>query len=209
MGNTTDRAGLAAAQFAETARVFAAMASNSELCARIAAAAAAIAQALRSGGKVLFCGNGGSAADAQHWAAELVGRFRGDRRPLAAIALTTDSSALTAIGNDYGFEHIFARQVEGLGRPGDVLVAISTSGRSPNVLAALSAAKTSGLATIGVTGASAAAMAARCDHLIAVPAVETARIQELHAGVGHALCALVEAELGLDAAEMSGPQAVR
>lgn len=209
MGKITDRAGLAAAQFTETARLFAAMASDSKLCARIAAAAAAVAHALRSGGKALFCGNGGSAADAQHWAAELVGRFRNDRRALAAIALTTNGSALTAIGNDYGFEHVFARQVEGLGRPGDVLVAISTSGRSPNVLAALSAAKRLGLATIGVTGASAAAMAERCDHLIAVPAGETARIQELHAGVGHALCALVEAELGLDAAEMSGPQAVR
>lgn len=209
MGKITDRAGLAATQFAETARLFAAMASDTELCARIAAAAVAIAHALRSGGKVLFCGNGGSAADAQHWAAELVGRFRNDRRALAAIALTTDASALTAIGNDYGFEHIFARQVEGLGRPGDVLVAISTSGRSPNVLAALSAAKRLGLVTIGVTGASAATMAEHSDHLIAVPAGETARIQELHAGVGHALCALVEAELGLDAGGTSGPQAIR
>lgn len=209
MGMITDRAGLAAAQFAETGRLFAAMASNTELCARIAAAAVAMANALRSGGKVLFCGNGGSAADAQHWAAELVGRFRNDRRALAAIALTTDGSALTALGNDYGFEHVFARQVEGLGRPGDVLVAISTSGRSRNVLAALAAARQGGLVTIGLTGGAAAAMAEQCDHLIAVPAGETARIQELHAGVGHALCALVEAELGLDVAETSGAQAVR
>ena len=148
--------------------------------------------ALRAGNKILFAGNGGSAADAQHWAAELVSRFNYDRPGLAAIALTTDSSALTAIGNDYGFEYAFARQVEALGRKGDVLIAISTSGNSPNVLRALQAARELGLVTAGFTGAGGARMAERCDVLLRVPSDRTPLIQEGHAALGHLLCAAIE-----------------
>ena len=152
-------------------------------------------EALASRRKVLFAGTGGSAADAQHLAAELVSRFERDRPGLAGIALTTDTSALTAIGNDYGFERLFARQVEALGAPGDVLVAISTSGRSPNVLAALAAARERGLRTIGLTGAAGDAMAPLCDLLLRVPARETPRIQEAHITIGHIVCGLVEERL--------------
>jgi D-sedoheptulose 7-phosphate isomerase len=184
-----------AATLAETAGLLARMAEDGRLCAAAAAAAAAVSQALARGNKLLLCGNGGSAADAQHWAGELVSRFHHDRPGLAAIALTTDSSILTAIGNDYGYERVFARQVEALGAPGDVLFALSTSGRSPNVLAALQAARDRGMLTVGFTGEGGGGMAALCDILLTVPAASTPRIQEGHEVLGHAICALIEATL--------------
>ncbi|HEV7369536.1 MAG TPA: D-sedoheptulose 7-phosphate isomerase [Arenibaculum sp.] len=158
----------------------------------VARAADLLVGALRGGGKVMFCGNGGSAADAQHLAAELMGRFLRDRAPLAAVALTVDTSALTAIGNDYSFDEVFARQIRGLGRPGDALVAISTSGNSANVLEALAVARAAGIATVGLTGASGGRMAELCDLCIRVPAARTDRIQEMHIAVGHLICGLVE-----------------
>jgi phosphoheptose isomerase len=158
----------------------------------IAAACALMRDAVLAGRKVLLCGNGGSAADAQHIAAELVGRFVVERRPLAAIALTTDSSALTAIANDYGYEHVFSRQVEALGAPGDVLVAITTSGTSKNVVAAVAAARAKSVKVIGLTGGGGRAFAASCDAGIAVPSTNTARIQELHITIGHLLCEAID-----------------
>ena len=154
-----------------------------------------IVRALRAGGKILLAGNGGSAADAQHIAAEFVGRFVNDRIPLPAIALTTDTSALTAIGNDYGFEQVFERQVRALGRKGDVFLAISTSGRSPNVLAALKVARELSLTTVGLTGGMQGPMLAHCNLLLAVPSDETAVIQQIHITAAHAICHLVEREL--------------
>jgi len=161
----------------------------------IAVTALTVLSALQNGGKVLLCGNGGSAADAQHIAAELMGRFKAERRALAAIALTTDTSALTAIGNDYDFSDIFARQVEGLGRAGDVLVAISTSGNSENIINAANAAKARGLTVIAFTGESGGALAPLGDHVLKVPSSETSHIQEMHIAVGHMICSLVESGL--------------
>ena len=167
-------------------------ASDEELQSIIRSIAQAIERSLRAGGKLLIAGNGGSAADAQHIAAELVGRFRFDRQPLPAIALTTDTSLLTAIGNDYGFEQVFERQVKGLGRKGDVFLAISTSGNSPNVLSALRAARSLGLGTIGFTGSRGAAMRELCALCLAAPAEETSLIQQIHIVAAHAVCDLVE-----------------
>jgi D-sedoheptulose 7-phosphate isomerase len=149
---------------------------------------------LREGRKVLFCGNGGSAADCQHLAAELVGRQNYDRAAAAGIALTVDTSALTALANDFGYETVFARQVEAIGRPGDVLIGISTSGRSANVVKAIEIASRLGLATVAFTGAQARDMAV-ADHVLAVPASETAKIQELQLMSGHMIFALVERRL--------------
>ncbi|MCW8085834.1 D-sedoheptulose 7-phosphate isomerase [Roseococcus sp. MDT2-1-1] len=173
------------------------MEADEALCAATAQAASLVAASLRAGGKLLICGNGGSAADAQHWAGELVSRFHYDRPGLAAIALTTDSSILTAIGNDYGYECLFARQVEALGRAGDVLFAITTSGRSPNVLRAVEAARAAGLVTVGFTGngPGATEIASRCELCLQVPSALTPRIQEGHEVLGHAVCGLVEAEI--------------
>ena len=155
-----------------------------------------IAGALRDGKKLLLFGNGGSAADAQHIAAEFVGRFLRERRPLPAIALTTDTSALTAIGNDYGFEDVFARQVCGLGAPGDVAIAISTSGSSPNVLRAVEAARGAGLKVVALTGGSGGKLAAAADVTLRVSASTlSARIQETHILIGHVLCELVDRRL--------------
>lgn len=165
-----------------------------DLRAPILAAASAIRRSLASGGKVLFFGNGGSAADAQHWAAEFSGRYMKERFGLAAVALTTDTSALTAIANDYGFDEVFARQVQALARPGDVAVGISTSGNSPNVLAALRKARELGCATVGVLGRDGGQSAALCDVALIYGATQTPRIQEFHAVLGHLLCALAEAE---------------
>lgn len=151
------------------------------------------AEVLRAGGTILFAGNGGSAADAQHLAAELVGRYAYDRRGLAAMALTTDASALTAIGNDYGFERVFARQIEALGRAGDLFIALSTSGRSANVIAALKTARVRGMITVGLTGRGGGAMGEWCDYLLTMPSAETPRIQEGHKVVGHVICGLIEA----------------
>ncbi|HVT54943.1 MAG TPA: D-sedoheptulose 7-phosphate isomerase [Xanthobacteraceae bacterium] len=152
----------------------------------------AVAGALSNGGKVLLCGNGGSAADAQHIAAELVGRYEQERSALAAIALTTDTSALTAIGNDYGFDHVFKRQVLALGKNGDVLIAISTSGKSPNILCALEAAKRLSLLTVGFAGAKDGPMATHCDLMLRAPSEKTPIIQQLHITAAHAICGLVE-----------------
>jgi D-sedoheptulose 7-phosphate isomerase len=154
--------------------------------------AAAIINALRSGKKILLIGNGGSAADAQHIAAEIIGRYKQDRPAYAAIALTTDTSALTAIANDYGFEQVFARQVEGLGARGDVLLALSTSGRSPNILAALRSARERGLVTIGFTGSKGEALGALCDHLFVSPSDDTPVVQQIHLSVAHGICDAIE-----------------
>jgi D-sedoheptulose 7-phosphate isomerase len=159
-----------------------------------------IAAGLRAGNKLLIAGNGGSAADAQHIAAEIVGRYKKDRPAYAAIALTTDTSALTAIGNDYGFEHVFSRQIEGLGRRGDVLLALTTSGRSPNILAALKTARQHGLITIGFTGAKGVGLAASCDHLLVAPSDDTAVIQQIHMAFAHGICEVIEQTL------MQGPR---
>ncbi len=161
----------------------------------LARAADAFAAALRSGRTLLFFGNGGSAADAQHLAAEFVNRFTRDRPALAALALTTDTSVLTSIGNDDDFARIFARQVEALGRPGDVAIGISTSGRSPNILEGLRAARDRDLVTVGFTGRDGGGMPDLCRHLVRVPARETARIQEVHILAGHILCQLVDEAL--------------
>ena len=157
----------------------------------------ACAASIRGGGKLLFFGNGGSAADAQHLATELAVRYKADRAAIAALALTTDSSALTAAGNDLGFERIFARQIEALGRPGDVAIAISTSGKSPNVLAALRQAKAQGLVTAALSGKGGGGFAGLADHLLTVPSDTTARIQEMHITLGQMLCGALEIELGL------------
>ena len=151
-----------------------------------------ICEALTSGHKVLLCGNGGSAADAQHIAAELVGCYEKQRRSWPAIALTTDTSALTAVSNDLGYEQVFARQVLGLAQPGDVLVAISTSGKSKNVLRAAEQAREVGCKTIALTGATAEPLASLCDVVVAVPSTRTARIQEVHITVGHLWCEMVD-----------------
>lgn len=156
---------------------------------------AAIARSFRAGGKVLIAGNGGSAADAQHIAAEMLSRLNVDRHPLPAIALTVDTSVLTAIGNDYGFEKVFERQIRGLGRPGDVFIAISTSGRSPNVLAAMQAARELKLVIVGFTGSRDAPINALCDLRLAAPSEETTLIQQVHITAAHAICGLVEQDL--------------
>lgn len=161
----------------------------------IVAAARCIREALARKNKLLFCGNGGSAADSQHLAAEFMGRYLRERHPQPAIALTVDTSVLTAIANDYDFKSIFSRQVAGLGREGDVLVALSTSGRSENILDALHTAKQLGITTIGLTGASGGEMRGVCDILICTPAERPDRVQELHIATGHILCDLVEATL--------------
>jgi D-sedoheptulose 7-phosphate isomerase len=161
----------------------------------IASTGEVISVALNSGKKVLLCGNGGSAADAQHIAAELVGRYESNRRSWPAIALTTDTSALTAISNDYGFDAVFERQVEGLAQPGDVLIAISTSGKSANVLRAVAKAKEIGCSTIGLTGGQGEPLASVCDYALVVPAQRTARIQEVHILIGHLWCEFLDLKL--------------
>lgn len=167
------------------------------LAASIAAAAEKAARSIERGGKVMFCGNGGSAADAQHLAAELVGRLVRDRRALPGLALSTDSSALTCIANDFGYDEVFARQIEGLGRAGDLLIAISTSGNSRSVVRAVEAARVGGIYTVGFLGRDGGATKALVDLPIIVPADETARIQEAHIFLGHLLCAQIEQSLGI------------
>lgn len=152
-------------------------------------------KALQHGNKIMFCGNGGSAADSQHLAAELVSRYKRDRRAIPSIALTTDTSILTSAGNDYGYEYTFSRQVEALGREGDVLIAISTSGNSPNVLRAIKMAKKMGITTVGFTGEKGGAMTELVDLCLNVPCQNTPRIQEVHITAGHALCDILEQEL--------------
>jgi len=170
-------------------------ASDTKFVAATVAIAEHTARALKNGGKLLLAGNGGSAADAQHIAAELVGRFLLERAPLPALALADNGASVTAIANDYTFADVFARQVAGLGVPGDVVLAISTSGSSPNVLAGVAEARARSMHTIGLTGADGGALASAVDVCIAVPADSTPRIQEAHTVVGHLLCEIVEREL--------------
>ena len=180
----------------ESLDALAAAGGDPEFLKTLAAIAQEIAKALSAGCKIMLCGNGGSAADAQHIAGELLSRFEGDRAPLPAIALTTDTSVLTAIGNDYGYDHVFERQVTGLGNKGDVLIAISTSGRSANILKALDAARAKGVLTVGFTGRKGGEMKSRCDVLLAAPSDRTPVIQQIHITAAHIICGLVERRLG-------------
>jgi D-sedoheptulose 7-phosphate isomerase len=177
------------------AETIALLQATGQLEADILRAAEAWKAALTQGRKVIFCGNGGSAADAQHLAAELMGRFLFDRDPMAAVSLTVDTSALTAIGNDYGFADVFSRQLRGIGVAGDVILGMSTSGNSENVVRAFEAAHSLGISTIGLTGAGGGKMAALSDILIAVPHRQTNHIQEAHIAIGHMICAMVEDNL--------------
>jgi D-sedoheptulose 7-phosphate isomerase len=185
-----DAAKIVAGAFRTTAANFEQLAA--EHAGAVVAAAGLIVDTLKRDNKVMFCGNGGSAADAQHLAAELMGRYLRDRAALAAIALTVDTSALTAIGNDFGFADIFGRQVRGIGRKGDVLVCLSTSGNSVNILSAIAAARDCGIAVVGLTGARGGKMVSLCDLIIRVPSDDTPRVQEMHIAVGHMICELVE-----------------
>lgn len=182
-------------QIQETRRIISAMLADDALLAEVEAVAQACVTALKAGGKILLAGNGGSAADAQHIAGEYVSRFAFDRPGLPAIALATDTSILTAIGNDYGYDKLFARQIQAHAQNGDVFIAYSTSGRSPNVIAALQEAKCRGVVCIGMTGNREGPMKALCDHYLAVPSADTPKIQEGHAVLGHILCGLVERAL--------------
>lgn len=156
-----------------------------------------LSQSLLNGGTVFWCGNGGSASDSQHIAAELVGRFKNNRRPLRSIALNTDTAVLTCIANDFSYQDIFARQIEGQGRPGDVLIGISTSGQSENVLNAFKVAKDMGIVTVGLLGKGGGVAASQVDYTMIVPSDITARVQESHILIGHILCELIELELGI------------
>lgn len=184
-----------AAHFEASLAALTLAARDEALLETTAVIAEALIAALRGGHKLLLAGNGGSAGDAQHIAAEIVGRYKMNRPGWPAIALTTDTSALTAIANDYGFETVFARQVEALGQSGDVFFGYSTSGASANVLAAFAAARRRGLLTVGFTGIRGAAMAAHCDHLFVAPCEETAVVQQIHLMAGHAICDAVEQAL--------------
>lgn len=179
-------------QIDEARSVMAEMHTNSTLHTQVEAAAVACIQCLQAGGKILLAGNGGSAADAQHIAGEFVSRFAFDRPGLPAVALTVDTSILTAIGNDYGYEKLFSRQVQALGCKGDVFIGYSTSGKSPNVLLAFQEARSRGLICIGLTGNRGGPMDELCDYLLEVPSSDTPKIQEGHLVLGHILCGLVE-----------------
>jgi D-sedoheptulose 7-phosphate isomerase len=192
-----DLAAFFQSEFAEHADV--ARKTESALAAAFAGLTGACVKSLRAGGKLLFFGNGGSAADAQHLATELTVRYKANRAAIAALALTTDTSALTAAGNDLGFERVFARQLEALGKAGDVAIAISTSGKSPNIIAALKQAKAMGLVTAALGGKGGGDMASLADHLLVVPSDTTARVQEMHIALGQMLCGAIEIELGLTA----------
>jgi D-sedoheptulose 7-phosphate isomerase len=187
--------GFIRSRLVEAQRLFGLMVADHALQEATEAAASACVASLRRGGKILLAGNGGSAADAQHMAGEYVSRFMYDRPGLAAIALTTDSSILTAIGNDYGYEKLFARQIQALGRAGDVFIGYSTSGTSRNVLLGLETARAAGLTCIGFTGSRGGAMHDLCDIVLAVPSKETPKIQEGHLVLGHIVCAIVEQSL--------------
>lgn len=188
-----DPAATVRAAFEATAANYARLALMSD---QIAEVAGFLVARLERGGTLMLCGNGGSAADAQHIAAELVGRFQTERQPMRALALGQNVSTATAVTNDYAFDQVFARELSAFAKPEDVLIGITTSGTSANVLRALEAARALGAGTVGLTGARAGDLPGLCDRLIQVPADETARIQELHIGVGHALCQIVEAQLG-------------
>lgn len=182
-------------QLEETTRILSMMNMDNELVKNIEAIAAACIDSLRGGGKLLLAGNGGSAADAQHIAGEYVSRFAFDRPGLPAIALTTDTSIITAIGNDYGYEMLFARQMQAHARRGDVFIAYTTSGGSPNIIAALQEAKKLGVICVGMTGNRGGPILKLCDFVLEVPSADTPKIQEGHAVLGHILCGLVEREL--------------
>ena len=181
-----------AGNFETTARNYMALIDMADALTGIALK---VTQRMRIGGCVYFCGNGGSAADAQHLAAELQGRFLHDRTPFASVALGTNSSSITAIGNDYHFDEIFSRQLLGLGRANDVLIALSTSGNSRNIIRAIEVARDLRIYALGLTGQGGGAMASICDDCLKVPSDHTARIQEMHIGIGHSLCEIVEREL--------------
>jgi D-sedoheptulose 7-phosphate isomerase len=187
---------LASERLADAAKAAEALASDGELSGRVAAAGRAMAKAYADGRKTILMGNGGSAAQATHLAGELVGRYLEDRAPLPALALADSQSNVTAIANDYSFEEVFARQVKAFAQPGDVVVGISTSGRSADVIRGLEAAREVGAVTIGLTGGDAAELDGLCDHLLAVSGEGTPRIQEGHAVIGHILCEIVERSLG-------------
>lgn len=180
---------LAAKAFAESAANFLKL---QDLAGQIADVGIDCSGVLKNGGHLFFCGNGGSAADAQHIAAELVGRFLKERKPLAATALSCNTSTMTAVGNDYGYDVIFSRQIEGLAKKGDVLFAISTSGNSKNVVLAVMAAKSMGVKTVGITGSKGGQLAQLCDECIKVPSDHTPRIQEMHIAVGHMVCEIID-----------------
>lgn len=183
------------AQISDSIAVKQAILDQPDLLAEIAVVAELVVATYRNDGKVLIAGNGGSAADAQHIAAELVSRFTFDRPALPAMALTTDTSILTAISNDYGYESLFSRQLEANGRPGDVFIAISTSGNSPNIVRALNAARELGIDSVGLTGATGGQMADLCRTCICIPSTDVPRIQEGHITIGHILCATTEHNL--------------
>lgn len=182
-------------QVSQTIKVLEAVLADDSVLEAIERVARVCVDAVRSGNKILFSGNGGSAADSQHLAGEFVSRFAFERPGLAALALTTDTSVLTAIGNDYGYESLFARQIEALGLKGDVLFAISTSGCSPNILAGLRSAREKQIVTVGLSGAKGGEMGPLCDFLIRAPSMKTPRVQEAHISIGHTICCLVESEL--------------
>jgi D-sedoheptulose 7-phosphate isomerase len=189
MTQPTPFADRAAATFSDIAANFIALRDHA---GTVGAMAEAVIAALTAGNTIYFCGNGGSAADSQHLAAELLGRYRLDRAPLPAVALTVDTSALTAIGNDFGFDEVFERQLRGLARRGDVLVALTTSGNSPNVMKAVHAARAMGVTVLGLTGGSGGALKEASDIALVVPAQRTDRIQEMHIACGHMICEMVE-----------------
>lgn len=190
MNDSPDTSSLIRSQLEELSALVAAV--SRDMSAEIAAVARRSLETLRGGGKLIFCGNGGSAADAQHLAAEYVVRFTGARQPLAALALTTDTSVLTAAGNDFGFDAVFARQVEALARPGDLLILHSTSGESENLLAAADTARRMGVATVGLLAKGGGRLRDRVDVALVVPTDVTARAQELHLAIGHLVCDVVD-----------------
>jgi D-sedoheptulose 7-phosphate isomerase len=190
---TTDRSmNFTRGEIAETIGVLNALLADHGLLELVEDVAQLCVEAVRHGNKIIFAGNGGSAADAQHLAAELVGKLAYDRPGLPSISFTTDTSILTAIGNDYGFDEVFRRQIEAVGVKGDVFIAISTSGRSKNLLKALEAARDKGITTVGMTGATGGDMLALCDHCLRMPSTSTQKIQEGHIVVGHIFCGLIE-----------------
>lgn len=182
-------------EFEKSRRLLEALSSDAALHRQVLEVVSLSVEALKRGNKLLFAGNGGSAADAQHWAGELVSRFNYDRPGLPGIALTTDSSILTAISNDYGYERVFARQIEALGVKGDVLYAISTSGNSKNILRGIDAARAIGIVVIGFTGQGGGAMAEACDLCFCMPSSETPKVQEGHEFLGHMICGMIEREM--------------
>jgi D-sedoheptulose 7-phosphate isomerase len=185
----------ARAEVVKTIATMQAIAADARLLDTVVRIGHLCAASIRAGGKVMFCGNGGSAGDSQHLAAEMIGKLVFDRPAMAGLALTVDTSALTAVGNDFGYEHVFSRQVEGLGRPGDVLIGLSTSGSSKNVIKAMQVARTKAIRTVAMTGARHGPMADLADEWLAVPHTETQKIQEGHITLGHIFCAIVEQEI--------------